>query len=276
MKIGRQEQRDSAISTSNAETILVRGHDLVHDLVGSISFTEHFWLLVTGALPSASQRLVLDATLVAIAEHGLVPSVQAARMTLAAAPEALQGAVAAGILGCGSVVLGSSEAAGRFLDEVRVRAEAGTAAAAPAGLEAAARQVLAEYRQARRPIPGFGHPLHREGDPRALRLLRIAAEAGLAGRHVEIARLVELLLPQVLGKPLAMNVSGAIPAVLLDAGYPLQALKGVPLLARTAGLVAHLLEEQLRPIGFVMSHAASRAIGYDGGAPPDFRPSEDA
>ena len=124
MKIGRQDQRSSGISTSNAETIIVRGRDLAAELVGSITFTEHFWFLLTGALPSPAQRRILDATLVAIAEHGMVPSVQAARMTLAAAPEALQGAVAAGILGCGSVVLGSSEAAGRLFAEIHSRAPA--------------------------------------------------------------------------------------------------------------------------------------------------------
>ena len=118
MKIGRQDRHSSAISTSNEETIVVRGRDLARELIGSISFTEHFWLLVTGAMPSAAQRRVLDATLVAIAEHGMVPSVQASRLTYAAAPEALQGAVAAGILGCGSVVLGSSEAAGFFLASI--------------------------------------------------------------------------------------------------------------------------------------------------------------
>ena len=115
MKIGSQATRGSAISSSNAETIVVRGFDLCRDLIGQITFTDHAWLLVTGSLPSAAQRRMLDATLVAIAEHGLVPSVAAARITLAAAPEALQGAVAAGILGCGSVILGSAEAAARFL-----------------------------------------------------------------------------------------------------------------------------------------------------------------
>src|SRR5499433_4104938 len=155
VKIGRQDQRSSAISTSNAETILVRGRDLVRELVGAISFTEHFWLLVTGALPSPAQRRVLDATLVAIAEHGLVPSVQAARMTLTAAPEALQGAVAAGILGCGSVVLGSSEAAGRFYAEIARQADAG------APLEESAAAVIKAYRAERRAIPGYGHPLHK-------------------------------------------------------------------------------------------------------------------
>jgi citrate synthase len=248
---------------------VVRGRDLTRELLGTINFTEHFWLLVTGALPSAAQRRILDATLVAIAEHGLVPSVQAARMTLAAAPEALQGAVAAGLLGCGSVVLGSSEAAGRFFAEVENRRDGGLS------IDAAATAVAGEYRAARRAVPGFGHPLHKSVDPRAQRLLEIAREAGTAGRYVEIATTVERLLPELTGRELKLNVSGAIPAVLLDAGYPLLALKGVPLLARTAGLVAHLLEEQQRAIGFVMSHAAAQAIDYDGAVPEGFEPGDD-
>jgi citrate synthase len=269
VKIGSQAHRSSAISTSNETNILVRGRDLTDELIGRIGFTDHFWLLLTGAMPSAAQRRVLDATLVAIAEHGLVPSVQVGRMTLAAAPEALQGAVAAGILGCGSVVLGSSEAAGQFYASIAKKIDAG------ATRETAAKAAVLEYRAERRAIPGYGHPLHKGFDPRALRLFAVAEEAGLLGAHAQIARQVETLLPELLGKPLALNVSGAIPAVLLDAGYPLSALKGVPILARTAGLIAHLLEEQLRPIGFVMSHAAAAAIDYDGAAPPGFRPSHD-
>lgn len=268
MKIGRQAHHSTAVSASNAATIVVRGHDLTDELIGNLSFTEHFWLLVTGTQPSAAQRRVLDATLVAIAEHGLVPSVQASRMTLAAAPEALQGAVAAGLLGCGSVVLGSAEAAGRFLAHIFSLTQ-GTA------LEEAAAAVIGEHRAAKRPIPGYGHPLHKELDPRAQRLIAVATEAGCAGIHVQIAQAVEKLLPGILGKPLALNVSGAIPAVLLDAGYPLEGLKGVPLLARTAGLIAHLVEEMRRPIGFVMSDAAARAIDYDGEAPQGFIPSHD-
>lgn len=263
MKIGRQTHRASAICASNAETIVIRGHDLCGELIGRIGFSDYVWLLITGHLPTDGQRRVLDSTLVAIAEHGLVPSVQASRMTLAAAPEALQGAVAAGILGCGSVVLGSSEAAGRFLAEVVTRSEGD-------GLERAARAVIGEYRAAGRHVPGYGHPLHKGHDPRAERLIEVATEAGVAGRHIDAARTVERHLPELTGKSLAMNVSGAIPAVLLDAGYPLLALKGVPILARTAGLIAHLLEEQQRPIGFVLSHAGASAIGYDGEAPAGF------
>ncbi len=266
MKIGSQARRSSSISSSNAETIVVRGHDLCGELIGRIGFTEHIWLLVTGQLPSSGQRQMLDATLVAIAEHGLVPSVAASRMTLAAAPEALQGAVAAGILGCGSVILGSAEAAARMIADI----EASSGGQAP---DAATRAAIEALRAARQPVPGYGHPLHKQNDPRVARLLAVAAEAGIAGRHVEIARLVERLLPGITGKPLVMNVSGAIAAVLLDAGFPLLAVKGVPILARTAGLVAHLLEERERPIGFILADAGSSAISYDGQAPAGFVPT---
>ena len=269
MKIGSQAHHSSAISTSSEATIVVRGKDLAGELIGHIDFCSYFWLLLTGTLPTAGQRRVLDATLVAIAEHGLVPSAVVARVTLAAAPEALQGAVAAGILGCGSVVLGSSEAAGQFLASIAQRRETGV------GLDEAVRSTVLERRAERRPIPGYGHPLHKQADPRVRRLFEVAAEAGLAGPHLDIARHVEKVLPELLGKPLELNVSGAIPAVLLDAGYPLAALKGVPILARTAGLVAHLLEEQLKPIGFVMSHASAAAIDYDGETPLGFIPSHD-
>lgn len=245
---------------------MVRGRDLARDLIGSISFTEHFWLLVTGTMPSAAQRRVLDATLVAIAEHGMVPSVQASRMTFAAAPEALQGAVAAGILGCGSVILGSSEAAGNLFAAIAEGIDSGVSIAQ------AAQAIVLEYRGQKRPIPGYGHPLHKRMDPRVQRLFAIAGEAGSAGKHVQIARHVEVLLPDLVGKRLALNVSGAIPAVLLDAGYPLAALKGIPILARTAGLIAHLLEEQQHAIGFVMSNAAAEAIEYDGEVPAGFKP----
>lgn len=263
MKIGSQAQRSSAISASNAETIVVRGRDLCAELIGHVTFTDHAWLLVTGQLPSTAQRRMLDATLVAIAEHGLVPSVAASRMTLAAAPEALQGAVAAGILGCGSVILGSAESAARLFAAILARNEP---------LDAAARTELSALRAARRPVPGYGHPLHKQQDPRVARLLAICRETGLAARHAEVAALVEKLVPEIWNRPLAMNVSGAIAAVLLDAGYPLFAVKGVPMLARTASLIAHLTEEQQRPIGFVLADCGAASIEYDGVRPEGFEP----
>lgn len=267
MKIGKQADPHSAISASNPDTIVVRGFDLCKELIGRFSFTDYFFLLVTGKLPSDAQRRVLDATLVAIAEHGLVPSVQASRMTLAAAPEAMQGAVAAGILGSGSVILGSSEVAGRFLGEIVSEADGDSSR-----LTRAARALVERYRSERRPIPGYGHPLHKRRDPRVDRLFEVAREAGAGGEHVAAAHEVERILPEVLGKALMMNVSAAIPAVLLDVGFPIEAMKGVPILARTAGLVAHLVEEQIRSIGFVLSEHGEKAIGYDGPRPPGFVP----
>jgi citrate synthase len=266
MKIGSQAAKASAISASNADAIVVRGRDLCGDLIGRITFTDHAWLLVTGSLPSAEQRRMLDATLVAIAEHGLVPSIAAGRMTLAAAPEALQGAVAAGILGCGSVILGSAEAAARFMNGI-------LAGNGTRDIATAVQAALVEARDASRPVPGYGHPLHKKADPRVGRLLEIAAETGTAGRHVEIARLIGKKLPEVTGKPLVMNVSGAIAAVMLDAGFPLLAVKGVPILARTASLIAHLLEEQQRPIGFILADSGASGISYDGPSPAGFVPT---
>jgi citrate synthase len=257
----------SHISQAFPDRVEVRGRDLTGELMGSMSFTEYFHLLLTGREPTEDQRFFLDLLLVAIAEHGLVPSVAAGRMTLAAAPEALQGAVAAGILGCGSVILGSAEAAARLMAGI-------VAGNGTRDIAAAVHASLVEARDAKRAVPGYGHPLHKRADPRVGRLLAIAAETGVAGRHVEVARLVEKKLPEVTGKPLVMNVSGAIAAVMLDAGFPLLAVKGVPILARTASLIAHLLEEQERPIGFILADSGASDIAYDGPSPAGFEPGD--
>ncbi|WP_168074853.1 citryl-CoA lyase [Caulobacter sp. SSI4214] len=259
MKIGKETIPKTAISTSDEDSITVRGYNLAAELIGKISFSDYFFLLLTGRRPDAAALTVLDATLVAIAEHGLVPSVQASRMTLSAAPDALQGAVAAGILGCGSVILGASETAGRLFKEIDERATA------PGGdIESAARDLIQGLRDARKAIPGYGHPLHKERDPRVAALFSVASESGANMRFVEIAEAVERIIPTVVGKELRLNVSAAIPAVLLGVDFPISALKGVPILARTGGLIAHLAEELERPIGFALSYQASREAIYDG------------
>jgi len=252
VRIGKQDAPLSAIATSDVYSIRVRGHDLCADVIGKLDFTSYFWLLVTGAKPTEVQTFFANAVLAAIAEHGLVPSVVAARMTYAAGPEAFQGAVAAGLLGCGSVVLGSAEVAGRFL------------AGIVADGEGAAEAHVRALRAGKKAIPGFGHPQHSDGDPRANLLLALAREKGVAGPHIAALDAVSAALPAVIGRTLPVNVNGAIPAVMLDAGFPLAALKGISLLARTAGLVAHLQEESDRPIGFILSGKAAEAIRYDG------------
>jgi citrate synthase len=247
MLIGKAGAATTSISTADATSITVRGRDLASELMGRLSFTDYFHLLVTGREPSETQRFFLDLLLVAIAEHGLVPTNQAARMTYAAEPAALQAAVAAGILGCGSVILGTAEACGRFLAAARERD---------------LREVVAEIRAAGGKVPGFGHPLHRPVDPRAERILALAEARGAAGAHVALARAAVPLVAEAWGKPLPMNVSLPIAAVLLDLDFPPAILKGVPILARTASLLAHLAEESERPIGFRMAAAAEDAIAY--------------
>ncbi len=260
MRIGKQDKPLSSICTSDATSITVRGLDLCEEVIGTVDFTSYFWLLVTGTMPSPPQKALADAVLCAIAEHGLVPSVVATRMTYAAAPEAFHGAVAAGLLGCGSVVLGSAEVAGRFFATCVARSEAEGLAPVDA-----AKVEIASLRIHKKAIPGFGHPQHSGGDPRAHRLLALAQEHGMEGKHIAMLRAVEAVLPDTIGRSLPINVNGAIPAVMLDAGFPLAALKGISLLARTASLIAHLQEETERPIGFIMSGAAAERIGFDPG-----------
>ncbi len=257
MRIGKQDNFESAICTSTAENITVRGYDLCDDVMGKIDFVAYFWLLVCGKLPDEKQKFFANVVLTAIAEHGLVPSVVAARMTLAAAPEAFQGAVAAGLNGCGSVVLGSAEVAGRFLSGVVKRAE-------KSDMETAAREVLSEYKQAKQRVPGFGHPLHSSGDPRANLIMRLAREKSAEGEYFKALYTVHQLLPEVMGKSLPINVNGAIPAIMLDVGFPLSALKGISLLARTGSLVAHLEEETTTPIGFILSGNAAEKVANTG------------
>lgn len=259
MRIGRQDDPHTAISTSDAESITVRGRDLTSEIIGKMDFTSYFWLLVTGEEPNEDQAFFLDAMLCALAEHGLVPSVVAARMTYTAAPEALQGAVAAGLLGCGSVVLGSAEIAGKFYATcVADRRESGD------DIHAVAVRNIERWREHTRAVPGFGHPQHSGGDPRANLLLQLADARGVSGEHVAMMRALQAALPETIGRELPVNVNGPIPAIMLDLGFPLKALKGIGLLCRTAGLVAHLTEEAERPIGFILSGEAAKAIGYDG------------
>ena len=234
------------ISQAYPDRVEVRGRDLTGDLMGRLSFTEYFHLLLTGEEPTEEQRFFLDLLLVAIAEHGMMPTNIAARMTLAADPDSLQGAVAAGILGAGPVVLGTSDECARLLESSE---------------EPIA--IARELHEAGRKVPGFGHPVHKEGDPRAERILALADERGVSGRHVERARALRDAVEEVWGKPLPMNVSMPIAAVLLDLGYPASTVKAVPILARTASLLAHLAEEQEEPLGLALAKKAEEAVEYE-------------
>jgi citrate synthase len=239
-------QRKTHIGQAYPDRVEVRGRDLTGDLMGRLTFTEYFHLLLTGREPSEDERFFLDLMLVAIAEHGLMPSNVAARLTLAADPDSLQGAVAAGILGAGPVVLGASEACARLLER---------------GGEP--RTVARDIRAAGGRVPGFGHPVHTPVDPRAERILELADERGVSGANVAFARALRDAVAEEWGRPLVMNVAMAIAAVWLDLGYPASTVKAVPILARTAGLLAHLAEEREAPLGLALAEAAEAAVEYE-------------
>jgi citrate synthase len=218
--------------------------------MGRLSFTEYFHLLLTGREPTEDQRFFLDLLLVSIAEHGMMPTNVAARMTLAADPGSLQGALAAGILGAGPVVLGTSEECARLLEEARASGRT-------------PREIVEGLHAAGEKVPGFGHPVHKPLDPRAERILELADERGISAENVALARAFREAVHEVWGKPLTMNVAMPIAAVMLDLGFPASTVKAVPLLARTAGLLAHLAEEQEHPLGFLLAGKAEEAIRYE-------------
>jgi citrate synthase len=257
MQIGKSGAPVTHIGQAYPDRVEVRGRDLTGDLMGRVSFTEYFHLLLTGREPTEDQRFFLDLLLVAIAEHGMMPTNVAARMTLAADPGSLQGAVAAGILGCGPVIVGTSEECARLLEDAQERVASGGAPAAVAG--DIARAVHASGGK----VPGFGHPVHRPLDPRAERILDLADARGVSASHVLLARCLRDAAAEIWGKPLTMNVSMPIAAVMLDLGFPSAAVKAVPILARTAGLLAHLAEEQEHALGFLMAGKAEEAIEYE-------------
>jgi citrate synthase len=261
MQIGSPGDGVSRISQAYPDRVEVRGRDLTGDLMGRLSFTEYFHLLLTGREPTDDQRFFLDLLLVAIAEHGMMPTNVAARMTLAADPGSLQGAVAAGILGAGPVILGTAELCARLLEEAQALIASG------ASPQAVGEETARAIRAAGGKVPGFGHPVHRPLDPRAERILELADARGVSGAHVLLARCLQDGVAKAWGRPLTMNVSMPIAAVMLDLGFASAAVNAVPLLARTAGLLAHLAEEREHPLGFLMAAKAEEAIEYKPGEP---------
>jgi len=229
------------IASHDLHHIWIRGHDLTADVMGTMTFADVVFLLIAGRLPGPADRRLVDAILVSLVEHGLTPSAMVSRVTYGVAPESLQGAVAAGLLGAGSVVLGSMEECGRILSEIDEQIAAGV------DRDDAIRKVVDEYRATGRKLPGVGHAIHTEGDPRAARLYELATECGRRGRHLEVLeRLVEIVAER--GRRLPINVTGAIAAILLELGVPWRLHRGFALIARCAGLVAHIGEETTHPI----------------------------
>jgi citrate synthase len=247
--VSEQPWLQTAIGTSTPETITVRGRDLADELMGRVSFTELAFLLAAGRLPAAGETRLFDAVLVSLAEHGLTPTVLAARLTYTGAPEAIQGAIAAGLLGAGTVFLGVVEDTARFLHDALDK-------------KMTAAQAVEEAMAAGRRIPGLGHPVHKVEDPRTPRLYALAEEVGLLGPHLRLLREVAEAHRAATGKAFPVNGAGVGGAALADLGFPAALVRGFALLARTAGLVGHLAEEMERPLGMPLYQEVDRRAVY--------------
>jgi citrate synthase len=258
------QQYPTSLGTSDASTITLLGQDLARDLMGTVGFGELAMWLVTRRRPTASQVRVFEAVLVALADHGFTPTAIAARLTYLSAPDSVQGALAAGLLGGGSRFLGVTEDCGQFLDKVLADAAAAgqPLPATDAEYDALALAAVTEARAAGRFVPGLGHPVHKVTDPRTPVLIEIAREEGVRGPHLRLFEAIGRVHSQVLGRTLPLNGAGVCGAVLADLGLPLSLLRGFALLARCAGLLGQLAEEERRPIASDIYMSVDRNAVY--------------
>ena len=259
-----QPQYPTSIGMSDADSIQLLGHDLAGELIGQVGLAELAFWLVALRRPTSSELRVFEAVLVSLADHGFTPTAIAARLTLTGAPESLQGAIAAGLLGGGSRFLGVTEDAGRFLADAldRQRSDGGALPATDEGWDELAREAITEQRASGRYVPGLGHNVHKVEDPRTPVLFRVAAEEGLFGPHLSLYDAIGRVHADVLGRRLPLNGAGACGAVLCDLGFPVDILRGFAVLARTAGLLGHLAEEMRRPIGRDIYEHVDQATAY--------------
>ncbi|WP_405224385.1 citryl-CoA lyase [Lentisalinibacter sediminis] len=239
----------------DADNILIRGRNLVTDIMGSYSFTQLMLLQALGKEPTETQVRIVDAVMVTIMEHGMVPSAVVSRLTHYGAPESFQGAVVAGLLGVGDRYAGTAGECGAVLERIL--------AADESERKAKAIEEVRSYRSIRRPIPGFGHPIHQTKDPRVERLLEIVGAAGAGGEAIDAMYLLQDALREELGKPLVTNISAAMAGAMAEAGIPSRLMRGVVLTARCAGLVGHVFEEMSEPAAPAIWEAAQEAVDYE-------------
>ena len=251
----------TSLGTSTPDEIRLLGQDLTADLMGTVGFGELAFWLVAMRRPTPSETRVFEAVLVALADHGFTPTAIAARLTYLSAPDSLQGALAAGLLGGGSRFLGVTEDCGAFLDAV-VTDLGEDLPRNDDEWDAVALAAVRRTKEAGRYVPGLGHPVHKDGDPRTPVLLAIAEEEGLRGPHLRLFEAVGRVHEEVLGRRLPLNGAGVCGAALADLGLPVEMLRGFALLARAAGLLGQLAEERRRPIGMDVYLSVDRNAEY--------------
>jgi citrate synthase len=249
----------TGIAKVGVDDVLVRGHRL-SDLVGRVTYTDMAFLLVRGSLPAESERIMLDGILVALADHGISPTTIVAR-TLTSCGTPIQASMAGAMLSIADWHGGSGEEVAQILDDLAKEADAGE------------RRVVCdrfvEARvAARTQVPGFGHPQHSDGDPRARQLLGLASDLGVAGEYCQLVTVLGEALAERTGRPQLRlpNVTGALAAILLDLGFPWRSIRGIVIAARSLGLTAHIVEELEQ--GNRWRHAPADAVEYTGPLSP--------
>jgi citrate synthase len=245
--VSTSKRISSSLGRTSPDEVIVRGRSLPDEILGHMSLGTFAFFELTGRDPSEDESAVFDAIVITLVEHGLTPSALAARLTYTGAPESLQGAVAAGLTGLGTVFAGTIEGASRMLYEALEQRGGAT-------LEEVARDTVAA--RTGTIIPGLGHPVHKPVDPRAPRLFAIAEEHGLAGDYVRLMQLIGPEAERATGKVLPVNATGAIGAICCELGFPWRIVRGIAVMARAIGLVAHLAEEIENPIGPELWHRA--------------------
>ncbi len=234
------------IGYTTRDDIFVRGRNIATEIIGKVDFVDMIFLAATGELPAEPVKRVANALFVTATDHGLTPSAIAARLTYLGAPESLQGAIAAGLLGAGNHFLGTMQLSAQMLrDGVAGLADD----ASEADYDRCAESLGREHRAARRIIPGIGHPLHVQGDPRVPALRQVAQECGFLGRHWRFAGAIERAAATEYGRLLPLNAAGAVGATVSDMGLDPVWARGIALIGRCAGLLAHLIDEKRAPLG---------------------------
>lgn len=242
------------IARSDERTITIRGKDLVGELIGRRSFSEMVFFLIRNRFPSADEVRVLDACLVTLMEHGLTPSAIVTRVLADNVPGEAQVAMAAGLLAVGDVFVGTIEGCARVLKEGM---DKGTDRAGYCS------RVIADHLARRAPVPGFGHRLHKPDDPRAERLLAVGTECNVKGDYIALLKQLGSELDRASGRHITVNATGAIAALLLEIGMPLEVMRPIAVLSRCGGLPGHILEEKKTRSGRYIWRLVDDSIRYE-------------
>lgn len=224
------------IGKSESNKIYVHGQELAEDMIGKVSLVEMAYIGATGREPKINEAKMLEAMMVTICEHGFTPSSMTTRLTYLGAPESIQSAIAAGLLGSGTVYLGASEQVAELLEKSFEKY-------GDEDNSIIAEKVLDEIQESKGILPGFGHPIHQPVDPRTEKLFELARELGIAGKNIDLIEKISEEFNHRKGKQITLNAVGAMGAIYNDMNIDYQIVRAFSVAARAIGLIAHVREE---------------------------------